>query len=193
VNSYEYQDAILASHLSANAKLTALAISYHYNWKQAKASFPSNRLIADRTSLSIRSVIRAKNELVSSGFLISDRRYNKSNTYVPVSPTPCHTVTLGVSDWQPNNEYNYEVNNEEKKRDSDESLLAINNNIASEKIWKVFENEKRNDAALAAGRGNRNARKKYRNSRRDNLRYEEEQRNYQELDDSREAYGMGRN
>lgn len=137
MNSYEYQDAILASKLSANAKLTALAISYHYNWKEAKASFPSNKLISQRTSLSIRSVIRAKNELVRTGFLYSERRFNKSSIYVPVSPTPCHTVTLGVSYWQPNNEYNYEINNEVKKV-SNETLDINNYSQEHEKVWEMF-------------------------------------------------------
>ena len=135
MNSYEYQDSVLGSNLSANAKLTALAISYHYNWKEATQSFPSISTLVLRTSLSKATIHRAKAELISKGFLVSTRRYNKSNLYLPVIPTQSQGETLIVSHRRTNNEYNYEVNNEEK--DSNESL-DINNNNAQEELWRIF-------------------------------------------------------
>jgi len=158
MNSYEYQDAILASDLSANAKLTALAISYHYNWSKAMASFPSIATLVARTSLSRATIYRAKNELISAGYLHSTRRFNDSNLYLPVIPTQSQTDTLGVSERRTNNEYNNEVNYEE---DANASLGLINLN--QEEVWKVFENEERYTRRHAApgsnkksGRGNRN-------------------------------------
>ncbi len=155
MNSYEYQDAILASDLSANAKLTALAISYHYNWSKAMASFPSIATLVARTSLSRATIYRAKNELISGGYLNSTRRFNNSNLYLPVIPTQSQTDTLGVSEGRTNNEYNNEVNYEE---DAKASLGLIN--LDQEGYWKVFDNEERYSPRHAAGGSN----KKYRGS-----------------------------
>jgi hypothetical protein len=159
MNSYEYQDAILASDLSANAKLTALAISYHYNWSKAMASFPSIATLVARTSLSRATIYRAKNELISAGYLHSTRRFNDSNLYLPVIPTQSQTDTLGVSEGRTNNEYNNEVNYEEDANAS----LGLNNNVIQGEYWKVFDNEERYTRRHAAagrnkesGRGNRN-------------------------------------
>ena len=111
----DYHEAVFASELTSNAKLTALAISKFYNWKEEQACWPSNKTLAKITNLSIRSIIRAKNELVSEGYLVSQRRYDMSNMYIPCVPeshTPCHNDTLVVSNWQTNNEYNNKYNNE---------------------------------------------------------------------------------
>ena len=111
----DYHEAIFASELTSNARLTALAISKFYNWKEEEACWPSNKTLAKSTGLSIRSIIRSKNELVNSGYLVSHRRYDMSNMYIPSVPeshTLCQSGTLVVSNWQPNNEYNNEINNE---------------------------------------------------------------------------------
>lgn len=151
MNSYEYQEAILASNLTANAKLTALAISYHYNWKKAMASFPSIATLVQRTSLSRATIYRAKNELIDAGFLNSTRRFNDSNLYLPVIPAQSHTDTLGVSEGRTNNEYNNEVNYEEDANAS----LGLNNNIIQEGYWKVFDNEERYTRRHAAAGRNK--------------------------------------
>jgi DNA-binding transcriptional regulator YhcF (GntR family) len=140
----DYHEAIFASNLSSNAKLTALAISKYYNWKEKKAAWPSNKTLAKATSLSVRSIIRAKNELVKGGFLISERRFNDSSVYV--TSTPCQSGTYPVTDWQLNNEVNNEENNEIK--DSDESLVTnivelnqekiSNSDLATEEVWRTF-------------------------------------------------------
>ena len=80
----DYHEAIFASELTSNAKLTALAISKFYNWKDNQACWPSNKTLAQNASLSIRSIVRAKNELVNAGYLVSHRRYDASNMYVPI-------------------------------------------------------------------------------------------------------------
>lgn len=131
----DYHEAIFASELTPNAKLTALAISKFYNWKENKSCWPSNKTLAKATSLSVRSIIRAKNELVNAGYLISDRRFNDSSVYKTL--TPCHIVTYPVTDWQLNNEYNNEVNNEIKKG-SNEPLDINNYSQEHEKVWEMF-------------------------------------------------------
>ena len=140
MNSYEYQEAILASNLTANAKLTALAISYHYNWKKAMASFPSIATLVQRTSLSRATIYRAKNELIDAGFLNSTRRFNDSNLYLPVIPAQSQTDTLGVSEGRTNNEYNNELNNEKiKESDFQSSSLSNINNVNQEKVINDFD------------------------------------------------------
>jgi DNA-binding transcriptional MocR family regulator len=116
----DYHEAIFASELTTNAKITALAISKYYNWKENKMCWPSNKTLAKATSLSIRSVVRAKNELVNAGYLVSHRRFNDSSVYK--TTTPSHTVAYLVTESSTNNELNNELNNEK----SSIELLDIN-------------------------------------------------------------------
>ena len=99
MNQFDYQRALFASELTTNARITGCVIGSHFNWKTWEYSFPSNKTIAKETGLSIRSVVRAKNELVSTGHLVSVRRYNDSNTYTPLCPQPLDTqsTTQGTS------------------------------------------------------------------------------------------------
>lgn len=150
MKNHEYHEAILASDLTANAKLTALAISYHFNWKGSKAAFPSIATLVKRTSLSRASVYRAKSELSKKGYLDSTRRFNDSNLYVPVIPAQSQIDTLGVSEGRTNNEYNNEINNEQ---DANASLDVINLN--QDGYWKAFDNEERYTRRHAAGGRNK--------------------------------------
>jgi DNA-binding transcriptional MocR family regulator len=124
----DYHEAIFASELTSNAKLTALAISKYYNWKQNKMCWPSNKTLAKATSLSIRSIVRAKNELVNAGYLVSHRRFNDTNVYKTTTPGQIGNY-LGTQS-STNNELNNEVNNEIKDKDSKESFVMINNFIS---------------------------------------------------------------
>ena len=186
--SHEYQDAVLASDLSAQAKLVALAISYHYNWKKAIESFPSISKLVQRTSLSKATICRAKNELVSRGYLVSTRRFNDSNLYLPVIPSQSQTETLVVSEGVTNYEYNYEVNYEKKAASA---ALGIINNIDQEGIWKVFDNEERYTRPRPAGRSNKNSRRINKETRRNNPSSEELAGFHQDLITSRETDWLG--
>jgi hypothetical protein len=97
---FEYRDAIYASKLTAHQKLVALAISYHYNWKEKSPAFPSNSTLSRETSLSISTIVRAKRVLAETGWLVIQRRWDG-----PCDYTPC---AVGAT----NNEYNNEVNND---------------------------------------------------------------------------------
>ena len=111
----DYHEAIFASELTSNARLTALAISKFYNWKEKQACWPSNNTLANATGLSIRSIVRAKNELVNTGYLMSQRQYNNVCLYIPCVPQAAPSrllVNMAMPIWQLNNEYNNEVNNE---------------------------------------------------------------------------------
>lgn len=138
----DYHEVIFASTLTSNARLTALAISSFYNWKEQKACWPSNKTLSKATGLSIRSIIRSKNELVSQGYLVSNRRYDMSSMYIPCVPQShesCQSDTLVVSEWPINNEYNNEVNNEsnnEKNNTNESSKEDSYTNSNTKKITK---------------------------------------------------------
>jgi len=134
---HQYRDAIFASDLTAPQRLLALAISYHYNWKYQGPAFPSNKTLARETGLALSTVVKAKRVLIDRGFLISEQRFNNSSYYTPAlsEQLVCHQIL-------PNNELNYEYNNE-KDKDSKESLVLINNSIQGkaiplEEYWKDF-------------------------------------------------------
>lgn len=143
MKSYEYQGAILASSLSSKAKLVGLAISYHYNWTEARASFPSISTLVRETGLSKATIHRAKIELVSQGYLGSCRRFNDSNLYLPLIPPMSHSETLVVSQGRTNNEFNNEVNYE-KKRESNDSLVTNVKEIKQEDI--ILDKDRRSSA-----------------------------------------------
>lgn len=137
----DYHEAIFASELTSNARLTALAISKFYNWKDKEACWPSNKTLAKSTGLSVRSIIRSKNELVNGGYLVSHRRYDMTNMYIPSVPkshTPCHNDTLVVSKWQLNNEYNNEINNE-KNNEINTNQTSFDNNISLIKTGDIID------------------------------------------------------
>lgn len=84
MNQFDYQRSLFASKLEANARLVGCVIGSHFNWSTKEYSFPSNKTIAEESGLSIRSVIRAKKQLVSNGHLVSQSRFNSSNLYTPM-------------------------------------------------------------------------------------------------------------
>ena len=141
----DYHEAIFASELTSNAKITALAISKYYNWKEDRMCWPSNKTLAKATSLSIRSIVRAKNELVNAGYLVSHRRFNDSNVYK--TTTPGQSGNYPVTEVLTNNEVNNELNNE-KDKDSNESFVSINN-IHQEDVDTTFEVFKESTAPAA--------------------------------------------
>ncbi len=84
----EYCKAVFASDLSSKARLTAIAIADHYNWSESKAAYPSDKTISRETGLSLRSITRAKTELVVKGWMHSKQRLDSSCLYTPLIPDP---------------------------------------------------------------------------------------------------------
>jgi hypothetical protein len=97
----DYQKEVWATDtITGIEKLVLLAIADHFNWTNKQEAYPSNELLTQKTMLGIRTVIRAKNALVKKGWLISERRFNKSNFYTPTIPsdTMSHdTMSLPIS------------------------------------------------------------------------------------------------
>jgi DNA-binding transcriptional MocR family regulator len=117
MNYHEYRDAIFASDLTAPQKLLALAISYHYNWKNQEPAYPSNKTLARETGLAVSTIVKAKRTLIKRGFILSQQRFNNSSEYT--CNIPYHLVCSQI---EPNNEYNNELNNEYKITISEESI-----------------------------------------------------------------------
>lgn len=153
MNNFDYNRAIFSSTLSTNAKITGLAIAIHYNWKTKEESYPSIKTLIRETGLSKASIHRAKLELVSQGYLVSQRRFNNSNLYLPQIPgslslihTQSHTEEL-KDNIKDNIKDNLKDNNTKSSEDSLVSSVIINlnqeevTNTSFETIWKVFENE----------------------------------------------------
>ena len=86
MNNFDYNRAILASDLKPNEKLVAIAIAIHYNWKTKDMAYPSIKTLVEETGLSKATIHRAKITLISQGYLVSQRRYNNSNLYLPQIP-----------------------------------------------------------------------------------------------------------
>jgi DNA-binding transcriptional MocR family regulator len=98
---FDYANAVRDSKsLTSTEKLVALIIASHFNWAEMNPSFPSNEKLSQETSLNRSTIIRAKNNLVSKGWLVSKQRFNTSNIYTPSIPSGTEglggrTVTLG--------------------------------------------------------------------------------------------------
>lgn len=148
MDHYDYQEAIFASKLSTNAKLTALIIASYYNWKENSMCWPSNKTLAKGTGLSISSIVRAKSQLVSHGYLEVWRRIDNSNMYKPLIPQNLPIINKETgsallekrvyaetpTNNEVNNEVNNEKNNEMKEKSSNEDLVISNINIIKEDI-----------------------------------------------------------
>jgi hypothetical protein len=85
-NAFQYTQGIRAYRFSTNAKITALMLSSRYNWTKMACAWPSNRIIAADTGLSISAVVKAKKELIDAGFLRVQRQFNNSCKYTPILP-----------------------------------------------------------------------------------------------------------
>jgi hypothetical protein len=82
----KYIREIRSSTLSYKARLVAIMIASHYDFKTAVPAFPSVDTLAQETGLSGRSVSRAKIELIENGWLVTHRQFNRASLSVPTCP-----------------------------------------------------------------------------------------------------------
>jgi DNA-binding transcriptional MocR family regulator len=140
---FQYQEAILDLDETPQTKIVAIVIASHYNWKKKEHAFPSNSTIANKASLSIKTVIKAKNRLVELGYLTSQQRFNSTNVYSPTLPTVTGTVPAvaegnrGVSQGKPNNEVNKELNKEKNNENVSNETLVSSINILPEEVEDI--------------------------------------------------------
>jgi len=82
MNQFDFQRGVMASNLDGVSKWTLVVIGSHVNWKTGQAAFPSIDTLVKETGFSKATIHRAKLKLVSQGYLVSQRHFNKSNTYL---------------------------------------------------------------------------------------------------------------
>ena len=151
MDNFQYNKGIAASDtLTTTEAILAYSIANYYNWDTMSPAYPNEDTLAKDCKMSARSVRRALSGLVNKGYMTYTRQYNKPNLYTPVLPmrtvSPFNEDTSGL----------LKDNIKDNKKDSNESF-ALNKYTLSkvdnktEEIWSIFENEKRNDAAHAAG------------------------------------------
>jgi hypothetical protein len=135
---FEIQQAAWNLDIASKSKLVLLNILWRYNYLNSKAAFPSQSRIAKDTGLSVRTVKRALDDLVSLGLLT--RKVNKNNgqanEYTPDfeaitanghlglggrSQWPTGVGHSGLSTMNSNYEKNY-TNQDIKKNEEVESL-----------------------------------------------------------------------
>lgn len=144
MNQFDYQRALFSSELNTNARIVGCVIGSHYNWKTGEYSFVSNKTIARETGLSVSSVTRARRDLVSAGYLVSERRYDNSCLMTPITPessaygltaelkdTLKHTLKDTLKDTNKSSNEDLNISNTKEKpkeiitiNESDQSSLA---------------------------------------------------------------------
>jgi DNA-binding transcriptional MocR family regulator len=143
MNQFDFQRSVMASNLDAATKWILVVIGSHVNWKTGAAAFPSIATLVKETGFSKATIHRSKLKLVSQGYLVSQRHFNKSNTYlvqIPPSLTltpPSLTETLEWShseELKDNIKENIKDNRKDNSKSSNEDLVLSNINIIKEDI-----------------------------------------------------------
>jgi DNA-binding transcriptional MocR family regulator len=87
MKQFDFQKAVMASNLDSTCKWLFVVIGSHVKWPSGEAAFPSIATLAKESGLSKATIHRAKLRLIEQGYLVSNRRFNKSNTYTVHIPT----------------------------------------------------------------------------------------------------------
>ena len=137
MNNFDYNRAILASDLKPNEKLIAIAIAVHYNWKTKDMAYPSIKTLSKETGLSKATIHRSKIVLVSQGYLVSERRYNNSNLYLPQIPA-CLTQRLDGSQSEELKD-NIKDNLKDKLQNVPNGTLVTSKNVSPEEYNRLSD------------------------------------------------------
>lgn len=147
MNQFDFQRSIMASNLDGATKWILVVIGSHVNWKTGAAAFPSIATLVKETGFSKATIHRSKLKLVSQGYLVSQRHFNKSNTYlvqIPPSLTLTPASLTETLEWSHSEELkdNIKENIKDNRKDnrkynnksSNEDLDISNNLIQVESI-----------------------------------------------------------
>lgn len=154
MNQFDFQRQVMASDLDGVSKWILVVIGSHVNWKTGQAAFPSINTLVKESGFSKATIHRAKLKLVSMGYLVSQRHYNKSNTYLVQIPSSLTEILPSLTErleWSQSEELkdNITDNIKENIKDNKASDEALVNNIFSiakdnpsfgknEKVWDYF-------------------------------------------------------
>jgi DNA-binding transcriptional MocR family regulator len=143
MNQFDFQRSVMASDLDGATKWILVVIGSHVNWKTGAAAFPSIATLVKETGFSKATIHRAKLKLISQGYLVSQRHFNKSNTYlvqIPASLTLTPPSLTEILEWSHSEELkdNIKENIKDKEKiinkSSNEDLDISNINIIKEDI-----------------------------------------------------------
>lgn len=66
---HDWNGAVFAADVSSNAKLIAMALAHFADWRTGAGVYASNARIASMCACSVRSVQRARRDLIAAGFI----------------------------------------------------------------------------------------------------------------------------
>lgn len=143
MNQFDFQRSVMASNLDGATKWILVVIGSHVNWKTGAAAFPSIATLVKETGFSKATIHRSKLKLVSQGYLVSQRHFNKSNTYlvqIPSSLTLTPASLTETLEWSHSEELkdnikeNIKDNRKDNNKSSNEDLDISNTFIQVESI-----------------------------------------------------------
>lgn len=159
-DAFQYTQAIRAWRFTANEKVVALMLSSRYNWTKMACAWPSNKLIAADSGLSISAVVKAKKRLVEDGFLEVQRQFNNSCKYTPVLPENIGVVMQNYTssfkddsyasedqayaptyDLKDNIKENIKKKRKEKLQDDSNESLVFSNIYIQEEVIDIEDND----------------------------------------------------
>jgi len=146
-DAFQYIQAIRAWRFTSNEKIVAVMLSSRYNWTKMACAWPSNKLIAADTGLSVSAVVKAKKRLVEDGFLQIQRQFNNSCKYTPMLPENIGVVMQNYTSSFKDDTYssmydlkdNIKENIKEKLQDDSKESLVLSNISIKEGITTIQE------------------------------------------------------
>jgi len=144
-DAFHYIQAIRAYPFTANEKIVAVMISSRYNWTKMSCAWPSNKVIASDSGLSVSAVVKAKNSLIKAGFLQVQRQYNNSCKYTPLLPENIGVILENYTSSFKDESYaseaslkdNTKDNTKEKLQGSNEPVVV--NMLSEDQVNKLRE------------------------------------------------------
>ncbi len=157
MNQFDFQRSIMASNLDGATKWILVVIGSHVNWKTGAAAFPSIATLVKETGFSKATIHRSKLKLVSQGYLVSQRHYNKSNTYlvqIPPSLTLIPASLTETLEWSHDEELkdNIKENIKDNRKDNNKSSnedLDISNISIQEEVITLYKDNQSDNPSLA--------------------------------------------
>lgn len=158
MNQFDFQRGVMASDLEGSSKWILVVIGSHVNWKTGQAAFPSIDTLVKESGFSKATIHRAKKLLVSQGYLVSQRHFNKSNTYlvmIPPSLTVIPPSLIETLEWSHDEELkenitdNIKDNRKDNNKSSNEDLVLDSNISLSKESIEIEEYNQSDNPSLA--------------------------------------------
>lgn len=144
MNQFDFQRAVMASDLDGTSKWILVVIGSHVNWKTKQAAFPSINTIVKESGFSKATVHRAKTRLVSEGYLVSQRHYNKSNTYLVMIPDSLTMIPGSLTErlgWSHSEELKDNITDNIKENIKDNNEFSNENSYEDSNTKKITKED----------------------------------------------------